>query len=356
MEKGKIFISYRQSDTQSEASRLKEDLEEVFGEENVFFDIETLEPGLNFADAIEKTIRQSKVVLVLIGPTWADVKDDEGNLRLFNENDWVRREVAMALTMEDTRVIPILLKKASLPTADGLPDNIKSLAEKHWKEITISRWRYDVGVLIKSIEHVIPPIKKPEPEPSPRPRPIPKPQKSWWAKNYLWVLIVFIVLLILALIPDDDAYYDMDTSDTAGNQVGEELSQLDINTLQEENPASNEIYESLQLEADAAPTPTVEAGFDYSGKWWLYENGIRSGYFIIHQNGGYYTFDYYYFDNHVGEGTGEYDGTYLYSTSFGLYDTQGSYSFSFGSNTRGESWVGQTQANGLLTNAELRRN
>lgn len=96
MQKGKIFISYRQSDTQSEASRLKEDLEEVFGEENVFFDIETLEPGLNFADAIEKTIRQSKVVLVLIGPDWADVKDEEGNLRIFQENDWVRREVAMA--------------------------------------------------------------------------------------------------------------------------------------------------------------------------------------------------------------------------------------------------------------------
>lgn len=354
MQKGKIFISYRQSDTQSEASRLKEDLEEVFGEENVFFDIETLEPGLNFADAIEKTLRQSKVVLVLIGPDWANVKDDEGNLRLFQENDWVRREVAMALTMEDTRVIPVLLKKAILPTANQLPENIKSLAEKHWKEITISRWRYDVGVLIKSIESVIPSIKKPEPTPTPRPLPVPKPPKSWWAKNYLWVLIVFVVLLLIALIPDDEASYD-DTNNISGEQVDNQLSQAGISQLPEDNPTGNETFENLEFEDDPVTPPPVQAGFDYSGKWWLYENGIRVGYFLINQNGAYYTFGYYYFDTKVGEGTGEYDGTYLYSTSFGLYNNPGIYSFSFGSNTRGESWVGQTQANGLLTNAELRR-
>jgi hypothetical protein len=99
MGKNKFFISYCQSDTQSEASRLKENLEDIFGSENVFFDIETLEPGLNFAEAIEKTIRQSAVVLVLIGDSWTKVKDDQGNLRLFKEDDWVRKEVAMALSM-----------------------------------------------------------------------------------------------------------------------------------------------------------------------------------------------------------------------------------------------------------------
>jgi hypothetical protein len=71
MEKKKIFISYRQSDTQSEASRLKENLEDVFGSENVFFDIKILEHRLNFVDAIEKIIQQSAVVLLLIGETWA---------------------------------------------------------------------------------------------------------------------------------------------------------------------------------------------------------------------------------------------------------------------------------------------
>ncbi|MDG1278336.1 MAG: toll/interleukin-1 receptor domain-containing protein [Algoriphagus sp.] len=154
MQKNKIFISYRQSDTQSEASRLKENLEDVFGKENVFFDIETLEPGLNFAKAIEKTIRQSAVVLVLIGETWTEVKDEEGNLRLFKENDWVRKEVAMALSMEDTRVIPVLVKDAKKLTADQLPDNIKALADYQWAELTIPRWRSDVEKLITVLRKI----------------------------------------------------------------------------------------------------------------------------------------------------------------------------------------------------------
>jgi hypothetical protein len=160
MEKNKIFISYRQSDTQSEASRLKENLEDIFGAENVFFDIETLEPGLNFAKAIEKTIRQSAVVLVLIGETWTEVKDENGNLRLFKEDDWVRKEVAMALEMEDTRVIPVLVKDAKKLSVEQLHDNIKSLADYQWAELTIPRWRNDVEKLAKSLGKIIPPLKK----------------------------------------------------------------------------------------------------------------------------------------------------------------------------------------------------
>jgi len=162
MEKNKIFISYRQSDTQSEASRLKENLEDIFGSENVFFDIETLEPGLNFAEAIEKTIRQSAVVLVLIGDSWTKVKDEQGNLRLFKEDDWVRKEVAMALSMVGTRVIPVLVKDANKLSSDELPDNIKSLADYQWAELTIPRWRNDVEKLATSLEKIIPPVKKEE--------------------------------------------------------------------------------------------------------------------------------------------------------------------------------------------------
>ena len=156
MQKGKIFISYRQSDTQSEASRLKENLEEVFGESNVFFDIETLEPGLNFALAIEKTIKQSKVVLVLIGPTWTEVKDENGNLRLFNDNDWVRREVAMALCLNEsgTIVIPVLVKNARQLSKDQLPEDIQALADVQWAELSIKRWKADVESLITVLKKI----------------------------------------------------------------------------------------------------------------------------------------------------------------------------------------------------------
>lgn len=350
MQKNKIFISYRQSDTQSEASRLKENLEDIFGADRVFFDIETLEPGLNFAKAIEKTLFQSAVVLVLIGETWIDVKDEEGNLRLFKEDDWVRKEVAMALAMEDTRVIPVLVKDAKKLSAGQLPDNIKSLADFQWAELTIPRWRSDVEKLAKSLEKIIPPLKK-ETEKRKFIPPPPAP-KGWWARNYLWVLGVFVALIIIGAWPTEEVDYDDFTYD---EQVNDELSQEDINTLREENPTGTELFESLQFDNDPAPNQPSQAGFDYSGKWWLWEDGVRIGYILIKQNGNYFNFDYYYFDQKVGQGTGEYDGTYLYSTLFKIYDDPNNYGFSFGSLDGGISWLGQKFNNNSPADAELRK-
>ena len=224
MEKKKIFISYRQSDTQSEASRLKENLEDVFGFENVFFDIETLEPGLNFATAIEKTIRQSQVVLVLIGPHWMDAKDKEGNLRLFNEDDWVRREVAMALSLHGsgTTVIPVLVKNALPLLRSQLPDNIKSLADFQWAEITIKRWKIDVEKLVGVLKKIIaPPLPPPPPPPPPLPKPLPinifQPQsividsnsiKAYWSKYKYYIISFCIVAILVENCASEESYVD----------------------------------------------------------------------------------------------------------------------------------------------------
>lgn len=220
MQNGKIFISYRQSDTQSEASRLKENLEEVFGERNVFFDIETLEPGLNFADAIEKTIQQSQIVLVLIGPTWTEVKDAKGNLRLFNEDDWVRREVAMALSLngKGTTVIPVLVKNATQLSKQKLPDNIKALADVQWAELSIKRWKNDVENLIQVLKKITRHSDEKVPTGKLDINELFKPRKvvidsnslqSLW-KLYRYYIIAFAVLVIIVNSCSDEQsqYYD----------------------------------------------------------------------------------------------------------------------------------------------------
>lgn len=354
MEKNKIFLSHRHSDTQSDCHRIRETLEEEFGEDAVFLDIENLEPGIRFADAIDKALKESKVVLVAIGPDWFGDPNEDGITRLFQEKDWVRREVSAALAKPDTRVIPLLLKGATRPTADQLPDELKELAGLQTFEISITRWKYDLGVLVEALGKLIP-RKKKLVNPNPyRPNPAPKP-KSWWAKNYIWVLIVLIVLIIIGLIPDEETYYD-DTLDDGGGQVENELSQADINQLREENPTGNDIFESLQLDDETTTTPPAEAVFDYSGKWWIWQDGVRMGYILIKQNGYFFTFDYYYFDQKTGEGTGEFDGTYLYTTQFRMYGDSNNYGFSFGSNDGGVNWIGQTFNNGSPANAELRKN
>jgi len=309
MEKNKIFISYRQSDTQSEASRLKENLEDIFGSENVFFDIETLEPGLNFAEAIEKTIRQSAVVLVLIGDSWTKVKDEQGNLRLFKEDDWVRKEVAMALSMVGTRVIPVLVKDANKLSSDELPDNIKSLADYQWAELTIPRWRNDVEKLATSLEKIIPPVKKEE-EKKKFFIPPPPPAKSWWAKNYLWVLGVFVVLIIIVSFSNEENLDDYDEQETSQNFVSGEESES-------------------------------TGAIDVHGNWAVYFDGELISTFIISQYpDGIEFYEYDINNKNVGTGTGYLDGNQL-NLDYYYPEEDVTGKFHLSTNNGGESWEGR---------------
>ena len=118
------------------------------------------------------------------------------------------------------------------------------------------------------------------------------------------------------------------------------------------NPNGDENYINPQPE-NSYDQQTLDL-FNYSGKWWLWENEIRSGYLLISQNGNYFQFDYYYFDQKVGSGTGKYDGTYLFSTEFDLYSDNEKCSWYFESYDQGTSWDGQTYVNGTpITVARL---
>lgn len=48
-----IFISYRRQDSQSAAGRLADSLERRFGKAQIFRDVETIQPGVDFVEAIE---------------------------------------------------------------------------------------------------------------------------------------------------------------------------------------------------------------------------------------------------------------------------------------------------------------
>lgn len=359
MEKNKIFISHRHSDTQSDCHRLKSDLQEHFGRENVFLDIENLEPGINFSDAIEKALAMSKVVLVVIGPDWQGPEDSQGVKRLFQPNDWVRREVAAALKSNGTRVIPVLMKKASEPQESNLPEDLKPLASLQATEITIKRWDYDVGELMKVIERIVPKEKKQEqkPAPSPPPRPYPNTypsntqQKSWWAKNYLWALgaLVGFLILIGMCVPETEI-----------------INPEPYPIVQQDNPKSRLLPDTTQPKTtEPAVNPSgqnpVEEPSDFiptlSGKWWLKENGVRMGYFIISQEGSDFTFDYYYFDQLSGKGYGSFvaDQNAVFSEEFTLNDTRDPAGFAFQSNDNWNSWIGLVQKYGIENNATLSR-
>jgi TonB family protein len=151
---GAIFISYRRSDSQGEAGRVFDDLVTHFGEHKVFIDVAGIEAGRDFRKAIEESVAQCDVLLVVVGPEWLNVKDQSGASRLNDPADFVRIETASALR-RDIAVIPVLVRGAEMPRAEQLPEDLKGLAYRNCVELTHVRWKSDIQLLIEALRRLI---------------------------------------------------------------------------------------------------------------------------------------------------------------------------------------------------------
>jgi hypothetical protein len=125
-----IFICYRRSDTSADAGRLYEALRRRYRRGHVFMDVDSLSPGEDWADAIEDTIGRCDVLLAVIGPNWIRASDQGTKLRLRRDPDrvWLEIETAFRKTK---RVIPVLVRSASMPSPDKLPDTLRPLLRRH---------------------------------------------------------------------------------------------------------------------------------------------------------------------------------------------------------------------------------
>ena len=93
-----IYISYRRQETAYVASRVSEQLAARFGREDIFIDVDAIQPGEDFQAARLRGIGKATIVLVLIGPQWLTVTDDAGRRRIHDPDDFVRGELEFALT------------------------------------------------------------------------------------------------------------------------------------------------------------------------------------------------------------------------------------------------------------------
>ena len=71
----KVFISYRVSDTRPTASRLAAELARRFGDDAVFLDHRSIEPGEAWPDRLATEAGRAAAVLVLIGKDWLSARD-----------------------------------------------------------------------------------------------------------------------------------------------------------------------------------------------------------------------------------------------------------------------------------------
>src|SRR5436305_14002699 len=120
-----LFISYRRDDSSGYTGRLYDRLCSYYGEDRVFMDIDSILPGDDFVDVIEKAVSSCKVLIAVIGRQW--LTDIAGNNRLLdNPYDFVRIEILTALS-RNIRVIPVLVQGATIPRSENLPDILRPL-------------------------------------------------------------------------------------------------------------------------------------------------------------------------------------------------------------------------------------
>ncbi|MCH7227944.1 toll/interleukin-1 receptor domain-containing protein [Haloferula sp. A504] len=129
--KPNIFISYRRTrnnkDTPALVSGIAEGLRKKFGKKNVFLDKTSIPPASKFPRVIEKKIRSSSLVIVIIDPGWVHTLKE----RLKADSvDWHRKEVEIALATGNP-VMPVMVDGAELPESRDLPPSLEELTTSH---------------------------------------------------------------------------------------------------------------------------------------------------------------------------------------------------------------------------------
>ena len=123
----KIFISYRRADSKYVVDRIRDRLIDAYDEDAVFRDLESIPLGQNFSDVLKEATTTCDVMLVVIGPQWASITDDQGNKRLFEPHDYTRLEVEAGLVNNKILVIPLLVMNARMPSLEEIPESLTDL-------------------------------------------------------------------------------------------------------------------------------------------------------------------------------------------------------------------------------------
>lgn len=155
-----VFLNYRTTDEPVAVAMLDQVLSERFGEAAVFLASKSIPLGVDWEQEMFAAVEKSTALLAIVGRNWLDAKDGEGRRRLDDPGDFVRREIATALSL-DKQVIPVLLgvERTILREAD-LPVDISELARRQSIKIAIHSAQPDVDKLVSKLRDQIPELRE----------------------------------------------------------------------------------------------------------------------------------------------------------------------------------------------------
>ena len=146
-----VFISYRRSDSQWATRRINESLQRFLPPKNIFMDVDSVAPGVNFLDVVSSEIAKCDLLLVVIGPEWIEEIDPKtGKNRLFNPEDYVRNEISAALE-RNIPVVPILIDGTEMPSTKDLPKELHELSQRNASFLTDRNFDLDIDNLAQKL-------------------------------------------------------------------------------------------------------------------------------------------------------------------------------------------------------------
>lgn len=150
-----IFISYRRSDSVDVTGRIYDRLTAHYGKASIFKDVDSIPYGSDFREYIRKYIDKCRVLIAIIGPTWLETKDDTGERRIHNPQDWVRVEIESALA-RNISLIPLLVNNAHLPAAIALPKSLQNMAYRNCAQARPDPdFHQDLDKLIQNLDKIL---------------------------------------------------------------------------------------------------------------------------------------------------------------------------------------------------------
>jgi hypothetical protein len=161
-----IMISYRRDDSKGITGRIFDRLENYYGKDNVFMDIDNIPFGVDFREHLQQALERCDILLVIIGPSWLGA-ERHGRPALAEESDWVRMEVEAALAKR-IPVIPVLLDRVPMPKATELPPTLHDFAFRNAANVDSGvDFRSHMERLLRSMDET---LRARSEKPSARPR------------------------------------------------------------------------------------------------------------------------------------------------------------------------------------------
>jgi len=166
----KLLISYRRSDSDAIAGRIRDRLALQYGDSSIYMDIDTIPFGVDFRTHIMTALNEIDVLIAIIGTEWLGL-DDEGHRRIDSQDDPIRMEIETALK-RGISVFPVLVRGAKMPKPAELPPSIRELSFRNAAEVETGRdFHLHMERLIRNLEKALDASLRGSASPSPSSRP-----------------------------------------------------------------------------------------------------------------------------------------------------------------------------------------